>query len=461
MRLAKSLLIIILALALIVSGCWDRVELEDVAWVQAIGFDKGPEDFLTTTLEIGIPRTLRGGGPMTAAGAGGPSYATTTIVARDFSGALDLAALNLGRRMSLLHTQLYLFGEELARSDIRSVVTSLDRHREARGSILVAVAHGRAEDILRVNNSPLEVSPSRFIQTVIQQHTQTGLFYSVALARDVTNLLESSSSSPRCPILALASDYVPPEKEAGKGGAPGGGGANPFSQYPSTPNVGERPPVKVDLEEMPPSQSTTDLEGWQVPEVGGGPVIMMGTAFFSDGKMAGTLTGDETRGMLLAANGFERAFFSVPDPTAPDNPELSLGVEATRSKTKVKVKRAESLVHIQLETHVDVSYLGIKTQTDYTDPRMTPLAEAAIEDHLKSVMDRAIAKTQAAGSDVCGFGEKVKRTFWTWPEFEAFAWLTKYPEAEIETTVDVRIHRYGLALRPLVIPPSEIIEPPK
>ena len=460
MMKTKRLSAVILMTALIASGCWDRAELEDIAWVQAIGFDRGPEDFLSTTLEIGIPRSLVGSGPTTVGGRGGRSYTTMTVVARTALEALDLAAVNLGRRISLVHTQLYLFGEDLAKSDLRPLVGAMDRFREVRGSALVAIAHGRAEDILRVSASPLEVSPSRFIATIIQQHTHTALFQMVAFARDVTNLMESSSASPRCPILSLASDYKPPEGEGSQGGDKAGG-KDPASEFPSTPKVGERVEPKVDLKEIPPGQDTTDLEGWQVPKVGGGPVIMMGTAIFQGGKMVATLTGEETRGMLLAVNDFEHGSFAVLDPTAPDKPELSIGVEITGAKSKVRAKRTGSVVKITLEVQGDVSYISPKTQTDYTDPRMTPLAEAAIEDYLKSLIDRVIAKSQAVGSDVCKFGEKVKHTFLTWPEFEAFAWLTKYPQAQIETTVRVRIRRYGLALRPLVIPPSETMEPPK
>ena len=460
MRKTKRLSAVILMMALIASGCWDRIELEDVAWVQAIGFDKGPEDFLSTTLEIGIPRNLRGSGPATAGAGAGPNYTTMTVVARTALEAFDLAAVNLGRRISLVHTHLYLFGEELAKSDLRPLVEALDRFREVRGSSLVAVAHGRAEDTLRANTSPLEVSPSRFIATVIQQHTHTGLFQTVAFMRDVTNLMESSSASPRCPILSLTSDYKPPEGGGSQGGDKGGG-KDPVSEFPSTPKVGERVEPKVDLKEMPPSQDTTDLEGWQVPKVGGGPVLIMGTAIFQGGKMVGTLTGEETRGMLMALNDFDHGTFAVLDPTAPDKPELLIGVEVSGADSKVRAKRTGNAVKITVEVQVDVSYISSMTQTDYTDPRMTPLAEAAIGDYLKSLIDRAIAKSQAVRSDVCKFGEKVKRTFLTWPEFEAFAWLTKYPQTEIETTVHVRIHRYGLALRPLIVPPSEIIEPPK
>jgi hypothetical protein len=100
----------------------------------------------------------------------------------------------------------------------------------------------------------------------------------------------------------------------------------------------------------------------------------------------------------------------------------------------------------------------MKTQTDYTDPRNTPLAEAAVADYVKQNMDSAIQRMQRIGVDPFGFGERVRRTFLTWPEWDSFAWPTKYPSAHITTRADVSIKQYGLDLAPPRIAPWEIIQ---
>lgn len=115
-------LLIVLIFGTSATGCWDRIELEDVAWVQAMGFDPGVDGYLATTFQIGIPHSLRSA-TVSGGGAGGaPEYLTVTIHSRTALEALDLVSLNLGRRVSLVHTQLFLFGEELARSGLRGLV---------------------------------------------------------------------------------------------------------------------------------------------------------------------------------------------------------------------------------------------------------------------------------------------------------------------------------------------------
>lgn len=449
MKPVSRFLALALALALACSGCYDRVELEDVAWVQAMGFDEGPEGYLATTMEIGVPHSL--GAPVDGGTATYPHYVTMTVLSKTALEAMDLAALTLGRRVSLVHAGLFVFGEEFARADLRSLIGAMDRFREVRGTTMVAVAQGRAEDLLRVNISPLETSPSRFIQTIMQQHGQTGLFEASTLVRDLVNRIESSASSPRCPLIGIASDYKPPSSQQQPIG-PGEG-------YKSTPGVGERTPAgPLTPQERGAGANTTQLTPAELPKSGGGPVVVLGTACFIGGRMVGTLNGEETRAVLMTRGDLEKARFAIPDPQEPDKPELSLGVGVTGVDSKVKVRRTGDQVSIDVALDVEVSYLSPKTMTDYTDPRMTPLAEQAVSQYINALLGATIAKTQQLGTDPFSFGESVRMKFWTWPEFAAFAWLTKYPATPIHTEVKTHIKRYGLDFRPLIKPPSEDLQ---
>lgn len=449
-------LLIVLIFGTSATGCWDRIELEDVAWVQAMGFDPGVDGYLATTFQIGIPHSLRSA-TVSGGGAGGaPEYLTVTIHSRTALEALDLVSLNLGRRVSLVHTQLFLFGEELARSGLRGLVGALDRFREVRGSALVAVVRGRAEDLLRINTSPLEVSPSRFIQTVLQQHIYAGLFKASSLARDLTNLSESSVKSPVVPLLGIASDYTPPEGQDGQGGQGRQGSqgeSSPGEQYPSTPEVGETlEPDKVPRPLLPPDGNTTFGEAGMIPKMGGGPVTVLGVAVFRGDKLAGTLSGEETRALLAVLEDLERASFAVPDPERPDDVQYSLGFTAQSATSKVKVKRSGENVEIDVKVSLEVSYVSPKTQTDYTDPRLVYVAESALASYFKEILDRAIKRTQEMGADAFGFGRRVKMTFLTWPDFEAFEWPNRYKDAKITTEVEVHVRRTGLVLGPLQVP---------
>jgi len=462
--------IVVLGLSLVMScsGCWDRIELEDVAWVQAIGFDKEPSGFVTATLEMSIPRTLGG-----AAAAGGipsqPHHATISLLTRTGIEALDLAGLALGRRVSLVHCIMYVFSEDLARSDLRSLLGAIIRNPQVRGSAFVAVCRGRAEDVLRLLISPLEISPSRFIETIQQQHFNTGLFESVHLA-DLAQAMESESEQPTCPLIALARDIKSSQSEqkgqSGMGmqqsaGGSSEGGGEAEKAFPATPDVGQR----IKIEGLPswltsPEGGPTMLEAGELPYIGGSPVTMMGSAVFLGGKLVGDLNGEETRGMLMVKGDFENGMFSIPDPQFPDKIEYSVGVSLSGRNPKVHVRRQGDHVEIDVHISLEMTFISMKTQTDYTDPRNAPLVEKAAADYVKKHLDRAIMRTQKelGGSDVFGFGLYLRRTFWTWPEWQTFAWPATYSHAIIRTSVETHLTRYGLELAPPSIPPSEKIK---
>lgn len=447
----NALVAAILALVMVgCPGCWDKVELEDIAWVQAIGFDKREDGYLSITFEIGVPRGFNKGG-MDGGGQGAPRYIVPTVVSRGLGEAMDIMATAVGRRLSLHHTQMVLFGEDLAKSDIRGVMASLDRSRELRRSILVAVCRGRAEDVLRVTMSPLEISPSRFIQTILQQHPMTGLFEAARFSSFMA-ALESGAITPSCALIAITREL------AGGAGTQASGGSVE-QQYPPIPPVGERMMEPA----LPPGYQSSDwttalLEAGKVPYIGGGPVAAMGTAVFSGGKMVGVLSGDETSAMLMVRGDFERGGFSIADPEKPDQPEYSMNLELFGTKPRIQVHRSGDSIQIDVKIGVTISGISWRTQTDYTDPRMESVVEQAVAAYLKKVLDQAIFRTQKEmKADAFGFGNKVRKTFATWDEFDRFAWLAKYPEAEIRTAVDARLVRYGLDLAPPRIPPGELI----
>ncbi len=447
------MLVVLAVLTLSHTACYDQIELEDIAFVQALGFDKHP-DGLLTTFQIGIPSHLRL--PGTSTPGPGAHYAAFSVVTKTALEALDLASLNLGRTLSLVHMQLILFGEELAQSDIRATIQATDRFREIRGTALVAVARGKATDILRVNNSPLEISPTKFLQTLSLQSADTGLFPITRLTVGFANLLESSSQSPSCPVMALAQDYEPPEKE----GQGGGETPDPSLEYPPAPEIDQDiKPEDIPKQALDSQGNPTDVLGDEIPKLGGGPVVMMGTAAFSGGKLMGYLTGEETRAMLMLTGDFKRGAYVIPDPQKPDDPQYSLGVDIKTSGTKIKAKRQGDKIEIDILVNLTITYLSIKTQADYSDPRLTPVVEKAVGDYIKGTIDRTVSKAQSMGADVFGLGNKVKRTFLTWPEFRDFRWLDKFAEATINTTVKANVHRYGLELGPLEVPPAEITHP--
>ncbi len=101
---------------LLTTGCWGSRETDEIAYSLAMGFDKGPGEFITITFQIANPRS---NADASSNGEGkSQSMLTTSTIARLPIAALTLLNTERTREISLLHNTAYIFSEELARDGI-------------------------------------------------------------------------------------------------------------------------------------------------------------------------------------------------------------------------------------------------------------------------------------------------------------------------------------------------------
>ncbi|ADU30307.1 Ger(x)C family spore germination protein [Evansella cellulosilytica] len=131
----------------LLSGCWDRAEINDIAIVMGSAFDKVGEEYEVTMISP-LPGEM--GGP--SGGGGGTSGGATYYLDAALGRSIRDASMNLQRRMSrelkLGHRRILLIGEELAKEGVRKPLDVLSRHRESRITTQVFITEGSAKDVL-------------------------------------------------------------------------------------------------------------------------------------------------------------------------------------------------------------------------------------------------------------------------------------------------------------------------
>lgn len=129
------------------TGCWDRQEMDELAFVMASGIDLTDDGQIEATLQIalptGIPSSLSSGGkakkPVLVLSAKG----------KDGQEALGKLQTQLSRRMNLGHRGILIFGEKYSRQGIDQVLDTLLRSPESRFNSYVVTASGTtAKEIL-------------------------------------------------------------------------------------------------------------------------------------------------------------------------------------------------------------------------------------------------------------------------------------------------------------------------
>ena len=399
---------------MLASGCWDRRELDDQAFVLTIGIDKGPQNQLLVTFRIAIP-SKAGLGP--GGGTSGPGSVAkqasllTTIAAPTIPAAMALASGYIDRDLNLMHTKTVLFGETYAKDGIAPVLNLLTRYRELRRNIFLGVTKGYAYEFLAANEPDLEKSFAKWWEGVKMMESSQAIHPGTQL-NEFLNDLESDSRAGIMMYLAV----------------------NKQAKNKDAKNL-----------KIPPdfAKGTLSVKAGDIPRIGGDPSEIVGTAVFKGDKFDDVLNLVETRSLLMLSGDMKKALYSIPDPEKKNNyiaVEIKQGsppkIKVTITGDQILIKEALSLEGDLLDIQSGINYAAyFNKQTE-----LNRSVEAVIKQRAESMLNRL----QSRGIDIVGYSDYAKRNFWTEQDWKYFNWVKKYPTAKIVLDVNFNLRRTGM-----------------
>lgn len=201
MKRVKWLLFIIFPILLV--GCWDKKELNEIALVVGVGIDKAEDGYKITAQVIKPP-------PKDQSSGGGSELPTWSVTATGESVMVAIRNLNelSPRRLYWAHLQTIIFGDKMARDGIAPVITWFERDRDSRAGALVIVTPGTAEDLL---NSKIELEdvPARSMAELIEGSKMRQISAQQVKLRDLMSILST-------PGMELVVDVIKPKEIRGK-----------------------------------------------------------------------------------------------------------------------------------------------------------------------------------------------------------------------------------------------------
>lgn len=407
-------LIPLLLFCILLNGCWDRREVENLGLVQALGLDLEPatRKVIVTTM-IAIPSKLGGQGG--GGGGEGPGVTVVSMKAPSIYEGFNLINTTINREISLQQTQLLVIGESIAKHDLKPLVDNLVRFRDSRRSLLLFVCRGKAADILQFQPK-LEQNPAEYLYDLVNLSQRTGMFPKVTL-NDFMNSYEAYTQENFTPLLA---PYTPPEEAETKPDQSGGESAPP-AEGKST--GGEKA-----------SKKPSDIQ-------------LIGTAVFKDRKLKGNLDLYETQAFQIIINRFGQAFITIPDPLQKG---MNVAVRLfSASAPQIKYNRNAGVDQFSFKTSLEADIVSIQSGINYSDPQKGNILARKIALTLRNRLQKVIRKAQTDfQSDIFGFGVKVRDTMLTTQEWEAYHWPQKFPAAQFKVQVKVAIRRIGVQFQP-------------
>ncbi|MBL0386310.1 Ger(x)C family spore germination protein [Tumebacillus sp. ITR2] len=163
-RRRKAILAVALAsCAILNTGCWNRVEINDIGISIAAALDTAPNHRVRFSEQIALPGRMSGG---RGASAENKPYFTFSGVGLDLGDAMQNIQQHMSRELFLAHRRIFLISEDIARENLKKYLDEVSRNPQSRLRTSIAITRGKAYPYLRTQ-FPFETIPAEGLRKVL------------------------------------------------------------------------------------------------------------------------------------------------------------------------------------------------------------------------------------------------------------------------------------------------------
>jgi spore germination protein KC len=393
--LQKAVKILFICVHLILlSGCWDRTEVNDLALIIGLGIDQTKDGKIMITAELAVPKAAGGGGQTMGGGGGGGGG--ETIVSSGTGATVADAISNLqeklSRRVFWGHTKVIVFGEKAAKAGIRQHLDFLSRNPEIRLRSIVLVSKGTAKSVLELL-PPIEQSSAE----VMRELSESELLLRVTI-RDALQMLSSDAGAAALPMVKI----LQPEKG------------------------------KKDLETV---------------------AFIQRTAIFKKDKMIGDIDDKLTRGVLWLRNEIKQANVTITLKGEKGN--ITATMIRAHTEFIPKYEKGKWKMIVKATSEDDIILNG--TKLNLINPKYTKMIEKELENEINKRIRDALKKVQKEmKADIFGFAEIFHRKYpREWNKVKN-RWEEIFPTVEVVVQTKSYVRRPGVNTAPQGLPEDEV-----
>ena len=370
-------------LLVMLTGCWNRRELNTLSIVQAFGIDRTEDNRISFTAQILIPGEIRTPGGKEGGG-GGKAVWVVTSTGKTVFEAIRNATFEADRKLYFPHNKIIVIGEKAAKSGIAPLLDFYDRDPEGRLRPFMFIARGSAKDILEAEHGQERI-PAKAIENLAKGTFATSKIPKVELF-DILKIFAGKTSAPFIPGIKTVE-----HKE------------------------NEKIKKMVKLDE---------------------------TAIFKKDKLIGWFDGEETRGLLWVLGKVKSGIIVVKSPKEEDK---NVSLEIIRASSKVKPEIEDGNITITVEIKMEGNLGEQMSKVDLTKPDTFKELEirlaVAIREEINAALDKALKEW---GTDIFKFGEEVHRKYpKEWKELEE-KWDEECKNIDVKVEVEAKLRRVGM-----------------
>lgn len=390
MKKIATILLILVLIMVVNTGCWSRRELNDLSIVTGMGLDKVNGEYLLSAQVI-RPAAIAG-----EKGGGEAQIDKYKITGKTIFECLRKMSTQIARRLYLSHIRVLAFGEEFAKEGIAPVLDFFSRDHELRSDFNIVIVHKKqASEILDIL-TPLEKIPADKINKSIEVSEKIWGHTVLTNIDDLIAILESKGQEPVISGIEL------------KGST----------------DKGKR---------------TTQLQSGE-PEA---LLHITNLAVLKDDKLIGWLTPKESFGVNFVLDKLKATVISIPCKKE-NGKQNFITIELMRSKTKTKMETIDNKPKILIQTESEANVADVPCDIDLTNNKSIQELEKRTEKEIKKTIETSIKNVQKKYKvDIFGFGEIIHRKDpKLWRKMKN-NWDDKFASLPVDISVNVKILRTG------------------
>jgi germination protein, Ger(x)C family len=209
----RRLILAVLVLSLLLlAGCWDYRELDQLAIVYAIGFDRitGDNPILITLHTVtlaGAKGPGGGGGGVSGEAAGGGGEKPYTRINGEGKSFIDvLSKLNreVPREIYLADAKILVLGKDFAETGIGDILDFLNRYPEIRNTTLILATDRSANEVLG-KSALFEPQPAKGLELMLEKTKREAYVPKVNFYEFIAQM-KSETGVSYTPLLELVKD---------------------------------------------------------------------------------------------------------------------------------------------------------------------------------------------------------------------------------------------------------------
>lgn len=382
---------LLVASLLLLTGCWNRVELGEIAIISASGVDWKDGKWVLT-YQVVIPRAISS--QMSSSGTATVNVLSTT--GDNFRYAISKASEELSRRLYFSHNQVIVIGQDAARKGIGPLMDAYLRNLDSRETVSVFLSKGDARGVLE-RLFPLEQIPGAAIQRMIANEAFGSSAYHQMTIHDVLMELLGTSKATSIPGLVIAGS---------------GEGADSVEKLGKTYLSS-----KVRLKDL---------------------------GLIQGDKLVGWINDEQSRGVMWLTDQVDKTTISF-GCTDEAGGKSTSSVRVLNASTKLRPVPQNDKWVIKAAVEAQGDLKEYNCSGDITNPWVVEEMEKRIASEIKAIMTDGWEAVRQTKADVLGFGALIHKHYpRQWQQASA-NWEELFPQTQLEITVKMRVTSTGLS----------------